>query len=170
MQIATKKVLDEITSDDDLEELVYTIIDACPYDFEFIHTIASFKYLSYFDLITQFNGVRYFYKMYKLIDMLCFYKTLIQRYEELWCTLYQWFYQYFQPQGCFPCPGTFYINPEMLLSAFATICEHLLCRFGSDSNSSLRSYFSINPALSSNPFFHLCSDSTSVRSVVPMHS
>ena len=49
MQIATKKVLDEITSDDDLEELVYTIIDACPYDFEFIPTIASFKYLSYFD-------------------------------------------------------------------------------------------------------------------------
>jgi hypothetical protein len=71
MQIATKKVLDEITSDDDLEKLVYTIIDACPYDFEFIPTIASFKYLSYFDLITQFNGVRYFYK------------TLIQRYEEL---------------------------------------------------------------------------------------
>ena len=83
MQIATKKVLDEITLDDDLEELVYTIIDACPYDFEFIPTIASFKYLSYFDLITQFDGVRYFYKMYKLIDMLCFYKTLIQRYEEL---------------------------------------------------------------------------------------
>ena len=83
MQIATKKVLDEITLDDDLEKLVYTIIDACPYDFEFIPTIASFKYLSYFDLITQFDGVRYFYKMYKLIDMLCFYKTLIQRYEEL---------------------------------------------------------------------------------------
>ncbi len=83
MQIATKKVLDEITLEDDLEELVYTIIDACPYDFEFIPTIASFKYLSYFDLITQFDGVRYFYKMYKFIDMLCVYKTLIQRYEEL---------------------------------------------------------------------------------------
>ena len=83
MQIVTKKVLDEITSDDDLEELVYTIIDACPYDFEFIPTIASFKYLSYFDLITQFDGVRYFYKMYKLIDMLCVYKTLISKYEEL---------------------------------------------------------------------------------------
>ena len=84
MQISTKKVLDEITSDDDdLEKLIYTIIDACPYDFEFIPTIASFKYLSYFDLITQFDGVRYFYKMYKLIDMLCFYKTLISKYEEL---------------------------------------------------------------------------------------
>ena len=73
----------QIATNDNIEELVYTIIDACPYDFEFIHTIASFKYLSYFDLITQFDGVRYFYKMYKLIDMLCFYKTLIQRYEEL---------------------------------------------------------------------------------------
>ena len=36
MQIVTKKVLDEITSEDDLEELIYTIIDACPYDFELI--------------------------------------------------------------------------------------------------------------------------------------
>jgi hypothetical protein len=64
------------------EELIYTIIDACPYDFELIPTIASFKYLSYFDQINEFKGVRYFYKMYKLIDMLCFYKTLILKYEE----------------------------------------------------------------------------------------
>ena len=75
-------ILEDINQNDDLEALIYTIIDACPYDFEFIPTIASFKYLSYFDLITQFDGVRYFYKMYKLIDMLCVYKTLIQRYEE----------------------------------------------------------------------------------------
>ena len=39
----------QIATNDNIEELVYTIIDACPYDFEFIHTIASFKYLSYFD-------------------------------------------------------------------------------------------------------------------------
>ena len=75
-------ILEDINQNDDLEALIYTIIDACPYDFEFIPTIASFKYLSYFDKTTQYNGVRYFYKMYKLIDMLCFYKTLIQRYEE----------------------------------------------------------------------------------------
>lgn len=77
------KTLEEINQNDDLEELIYTIIDACPYDFELIPTIASFKYLSYFDQINEFKNVRYFYKMYKLIDMLCVYKTLIQRYEEL---------------------------------------------------------------------------------------
>lgn len=32
-QLSVKKVLDEITSNDDREELIYTIIDACPYDF-----------------------------------------------------------------------------------------------------------------------------------------
>ncbi len=37
----------------------------------------------YLILITHFDGVRYFYKMYKLIDMLCVYKTLILKYEEL---------------------------------------------------------------------------------------
>ncbi len=63
------------------EELIYTIIDACPYDFELIPTIASFKYLSYFDHITQYDGIRYFSKMYKLIDMLCQYKKLIQKLE-----------------------------------------------------------------------------------------
>ena len=77
------KTLEDINQNDDLEELIYTIIDACPYDFELIPTIASFKYLSYFDQINEFKNVRYFYKMYKLIDMLCVYKTLIQRYEEL---------------------------------------------------------------------------------------
>lgn len=76
-------ILEDINQNDDLEELIYTIIDACPYDFELIPTIASFKYLSYFDQINEFKNVRYFYKMYKLIDMLCVYKTLIQRYEEL---------------------------------------------------------------------------------------
>ncbi len=76
-------ILEDINQNDDLEELIYTIIDACPYDFEIIPTIASFKYLSYFDQINEFKNVRYFYKMYKLIDMLCVYKTLIQRYEEL---------------------------------------------------------------------------------------
>ena len=76
------KTLEDINQNDDLEELIYTIIDACPYDFELIPTIASFKYLSYFDQINEFKNVRYFYKMYKLIDMLCVYKTLIQRYEE----------------------------------------------------------------------------------------
>ena len=75
-------ILEDINQNDDLEALIYTIIDACPYNFEFIPTIASFKYLSYFDKITQYNGVRYFYKMYKLIDMLCFYKTIILKYEE----------------------------------------------------------------------------------------
>ena len=77
------KTLEDINQNDDLEELIYTIIDACPYDFELIPTIASFKYLSYFDQINEFKNVRYFYKMYKLIDMLCVYKNLIQRYEEL---------------------------------------------------------------------------------------
>lgn len=77
------KTLEDINQNDDLEELIYTIIDACPYDFELITTIASFKYLSYFDQINEFKNVRYFYKMYKLIDMLCVYKNLIQRYEEL---------------------------------------------------------------------------------------
>lgn len=77
------KTLEDINQNDDLEELIYTIIDACPYDFELIPTIASFKYLSYFDQINEFKNVRYFYKMYKLIDMLCVYKTLIQRCEEL---------------------------------------------------------------------------------------
>ncbi len=76
-------ILEDINQNDDLEELIYTVIDACPYNFEFIPTIASFKYLSYFDQINEFKNVRYFYKMYKLIDMLCVYKTLIQRYEEL---------------------------------------------------------------------------------------
>ena len=75
-------ILEDINQNDDLETLIYTIIDACPYDFELIPTIASFKYLSYFDQINEFKGVRYFYKMYKLIDMLCFYKTLISKYEE----------------------------------------------------------------------------------------
>ena len=75
-------ILEDINQNDDLEALIYTIIDACPYDFELIPTIASFKYLSYFDQIAQYNGVKYFYKMYKLIDMLCFYKTLISKYEE----------------------------------------------------------------------------------------
>lgn len=76
-------ILEDINQNDDLEELIYKIIDACPYDFELIPTIASFKYLSYFDQINEFKNVRYFYKMYKLIDMLCVYKTLIQKYEEL---------------------------------------------------------------------------------------
>lgn len=74
--------LEDLTEFDNLEELIYAIIDACPYDFEFIPTIASFKYLAYFDQIKEFKGIRYFYKMYKLIDMLCFYKDLIQKYEE----------------------------------------------------------------------------------------
>ncbi len=76
-------ILEDITQNDDLESLIYTMIDACPYDFELIPTIASFKYLSYFDQIDEFKNVRYFYKMYKLIDMLCVYKTLISKYEEL---------------------------------------------------------------------------------------
>ncbi|MBY0541523.1 MAG: hypothetical protein K2P52_08970 [Campylobacterales bacterium] len=76
-------ILEDINQKDDLEALIYRIIDACPYDFEFIPTIASFKYLSYFDQINEFKNVRYFYKMYKLMDMLCVYKTLIQKYEEL---------------------------------------------------------------------------------------
>jgi hypothetical protein len=61
----------------------------------------------------------------------------------------------FQPQGVFPCPGTFYINPEMLLSAFATFA----CIFYADSdrfNSSLRSYLSINPALIIKSVFFIC--------------
>lgn len=76
-------ILEDINQNDDLEALIYRIIDACPYDFEFIPTIASFKYLSYFDQINEFKNVRYFYKMYKLIDMLCVYKTLISKNEEL---------------------------------------------------------------------------------------
>lgn len=80
-EISIKKVLDDITSDDDREELIYTIIDACPYDFELIPTIASFKYLSFFDHITQYDGIRYFSKMYELIDTLCQYKKLIQKLE-----------------------------------------------------------------------------------------
>lgn len=75
-------ILEDLNKNDDLEELIYTIIDACPYDFELIPTIASFKYLSYFDQITRYKNVRYFYKMYKLIDMLCLYKNLIQKFEE----------------------------------------------------------------------------------------
>ena len=75
-------ILEDINQNDDLEDLIYRIIDACPYAFEFIPTIASFKYLSYFDQINEFKNVRYFYKMYKLIDMLCVYKTLISKYEE----------------------------------------------------------------------------------------
>ena len=82
-EISIKKVLDDITSDDDREELIYTIIDACPYDFELIPTIASFKYLSFFDHITQYGGIRYFSKMYELIDMLCQYKKLIQKLETI---------------------------------------------------------------------------------------
>ncbi len=82
-EISIKKVLDDITSDDDREELIYTIIDACPYDFELIPTIASFKYLSFFDHITQYDGIRYFSKMYELIDMLCQYKKLIQKLETI---------------------------------------------------------------------------------------
>ena len=58
-EITTKKVLDDITSNDDREKLIYTIIDASPYDFELIPTIASFKYLSFFDHITQYDGIRY---------------------------------------------------------------------------------------------------------------
>lgn len=80
-EISIKKVLDDITSNDDREELIYTIIDASPYAFELIPTIASFKYLSYFDHITQYDGIRYFSKMYELIDMLCQYKKLIQKLE-----------------------------------------------------------------------------------------
>ena len=80
-EISIKKVLDDITSNDDREELIYTIIDASPYNFELIPTIASFKYLSYFDHITQYDGIRYFSKMYELIDMLCQYKKLIQKLE-----------------------------------------------------------------------------------------
>ena len=80
-EITTKKVLDDITSNDDREKLIYTIIDASPYNFELIPTIASFKYLSYFDHITQYDGIRYFSKMYELIDMLCQYKKLIQKLE-----------------------------------------------------------------------------------------
>lgn len=80
-EISIKKVLDDITSNDDREELIYTIIDASPYNFELIPTIASFKYLSYFDHITQYDGIRYFSKMYELIDMLCLYKKLIQKLE-----------------------------------------------------------------------------------------
>lgn len=76
-------IFDDICEDDDLEELIYTIIDACPYDFQSIPTIASFKYLSFYDKITQYNGVRYFFKMYKLIDMLCFYKELINNMEAI---------------------------------------------------------------------------------------
>ena len=82
-QLSVKKVLDEITSNDDREELIYTIIDACPYDFELIPTIASFKYLSFFDHITQYDEIRYFSKMYELIDMLCQYKKLIQKLETI---------------------------------------------------------------------------------------
>ena len=78
-------ILEDLKEDDDLEELIYTIIDACPYDFEFIPTIASFEYLSYFDQINELKGVRYFYKMYKLIDLLCVYKTLIEKYNESYC-------------------------------------------------------------------------------------
>ena len=74
--------LEDLSEFDDLEELVYTVIDACPYDFEFIPTIASFRYLTNFDQIAELNGIRYFYKMYKLIDLLCFYKALIQKYEK----------------------------------------------------------------------------------------
>lgn len=80
-EITTKKVLDDITSNDDREKLIYTIIDASPYDFELIPTIASFKYLSFFDHITQYDGIRYFSKMYELIDMLCQHKKLIQKLE-----------------------------------------------------------------------------------------
>jgi hypothetical protein len=82
-QLSIKKVLDEITSNDDREDLIYTIIDACPYDFELIPTIASFKYLSFFDHITQYDEIRYFSKMYELIDMLCQYKKLIQKLETI---------------------------------------------------------------------------------------
>ena len=45
-EISIKKVLDDITSNDDREELIYTIIDAS-YNFELISTIASFKYFSH---------------------------------------------------------------------------------------------------------------------------
>ena len=82
-EITTKKVLDDITSNDDREKLIYTIIDASPYDFELIPTIASFKYLSFFDHITQYDGIRYFSKMYELIDMLCQHKKLIQKLETI---------------------------------------------------------------------------------------
>lgn len=82
-EISIKKVLDDITSNDDREELIYTIIDASPYDFELIPTIASFKYLSFFDHITQYDGIRYFLKMYEFIDMLCQYKKLIQKLETI---------------------------------------------------------------------------------------
>ena len=81
-EISIKKVLDDITSNDDREELIYTIIDAS-YNFELISTIASFKYLSYFDHITQYDGIRYFSKMYELIDMLCQHKKLIQKLETI---------------------------------------------------------------------------------------
>jgi hypothetical protein len=55
-EISIKKVLDDITSNDDREELIYIIIDASPYTFELIPTIASFKYLSYFDhIMTEFD-------------------------------------------------------------------------------------------------------------------
>ena len=80
-QISKKKVLDNISEDDDLEKLIYTIIDACPYDFESIPAIASFKYLSFYDQITQLNEIRYFSKMYELINLLCVYKKLIQKLE-----------------------------------------------------------------------------------------
>jgi hypothetical protein len=82
-EITSKKVLDEITSDDDREELIYTVIDACPYDFELIPTIASFKYLSFYDHITQYNEIRYFSKMYELIDTLCHYKNLIEKMQTI---------------------------------------------------------------------------------------
>lgn len=82
-EISIKKVLDDITSNDDREELIYTIINASPYDFELIPTIASFKYLSFFDHVTQYDGIRYFSKMYELIDMLCQYKKLIQKLETI---------------------------------------------------------------------------------------
>jgi hypothetical protein len=81
------KIIEVNNSNDDFqintnrEELIYTIIDACPYDFELIPTIASFKYLSFFDNITQYDGIRYFSKMYNFIHMLCEHKELIQKIE-----------------------------------------------------------------------------------------
>ncbi len=41
-------ILEDINQNDDLEALIYTIIDACPYNFEFIPTIASFKYFIFY--------------------------------------------------------------------------------------------------------------------------
>ena len=59
-------ILENINQNDDLESLIYTMIDACPYDFELIPTIASFKYLSYFDQINEFkNEMKYKINQYK---------------------------------------------------------------------------------------------------------